>query len=92
MRHHSPMVMPMPMPELASEKASQLIKGVGVHIGQKALPVEIICCHHRRLSLMALSGWCGRNSFFPHMAIIHSKPVRYTWPAGINKAVWSSLP
>ena len=70
------MVIPIPIPELASEYAFGSRKGGGGKIERTKVPSFSFPLHQLSSFSISLSGRCGMNGHLAHMASMLSSPMR----------------
>ena len=71
-----PMVIPIPIPELALEYAFGSRKGGGGKIEQTKVPSFSFPLHQLSSFSISLSGQCGMNGRLAHVASMLSSPTR----------------
>jgi len=90
--HLLPIVMPMPKPELVSEKASRSVRGTGpgMFLDREGELRRLV--HHLRSSGVLQGGVCGTKGLLLNPESMASRLVRYARPAGMTREMWSNLP
>ena len=86
-RHLCPSVMPIPKPELASEKAWRSERSIGPGMGRERLEDPRRSVHHSRSLDVLRGGVCGMKGQLLKPESMVSKVVRYAHPAGITREV-----
>ena len=91
-RHLSPIVMPIPKPELASEKALRSVRGIGPGTFLERVWHWRCSAHYLRLLEVLRDGVCGTKGLLVKPKSMASKLVRYACPAVTTREACSSLP
>src|SRR5271155_5513404 len=90
--HLLPMTMPMPTPELASEKAWGSMMYFGMEMFLKRKGSWRVCDHHQRSLSVPRGGERGTKGRSEEKLSMVSKEVRYARPSSITKHEWRSFP
>lgn len=90
--HRLPIVIPIPISELASKKAFKSMKRWGGRISRWTSPDWSLSVHQSRSLDTLPSALWGMSDFGELVFSMASKPVRYALPQGSVAAAWSNLP
>ena len=85
--HRWPTMIPIPIPELASEKARWSVNSEGGLMGRCTLPLSRCSVHHSKSPAIILTGQCGMKGRLEHRPSMRLSPVRYARPRGSTEAV-----
>ena len=90
--HLFPIVIPMPKPELASEKVLRSVRGTGPGTFLERVGDWRRSAHHLRSLEVSQGGVCGMKGLLLKPESMASRLVRYTHPAVMTREACSSLP
>ena len=90
-RHFSLIMMPMPKPELASEKALRSVRGTGPGMFLDRVGHWRHCAYHLRSLEVSRGGVCGTKGLLLNPESMALRLVRYAHPAVTTREACSSL-